>query len=60
MALYRCLTGIDYATSSGEPRRAEAGDVVSDLPSAVISGLLARPDIEAVDEDPKPKPKRGA
>lgn len=45
MAQYRVLVGIDYPPN----KRAEAGDVVDDLPGAAIKWLTAEGFIEAVD-----------
>lgn len=47
-AAYRALVGIDYPPN----RRAEAGDVITDLPGAAIKGLVADGSIERVDGKP--------
>lgn len=66
---YRLLTGIDYpdlaelaaAKAAGRRpranRRAEAGDIVDDIPESAIPGLLANhpPSIEAY-PPPEPEP----
>jgi len=49
---YKVLTGVDYPPD----KRAEAGDVVDDLPATSISWLLSQGHIE--DLDPKPKPAK--
>jgi hypothetical protein len=45
LAQYRTLVGIDYPPN----KRAEAGDVVDDLPGAAIKWLVAEGYIEAAD-----------
>jgi hypothetical protein len=58
MAQYRALVGIDYPPN----KRAEAGDLVSDLPGDVIKWLLAdgliedssKPSKKVVTEEVKP------
>lgn len=52
MAKYKVLAGIDYPPN----KRAEAGDVVEDLPGSSIKWLLADGIIEAVDVKPAAKP----
>lgn len=47
MAKYRCLTGINYPPN----KRAEAGDVVDDLPSNSIRWLIDCDAIERVEGD---------
>jgi hypothetical protein len=46
MANYRVLAGIDYPPN----KRAEIGDVVSDLPGNAIKDLLAIGAIESADK----------
>ena len=53
MATYRVLRGIDYPPS----KRAEPGDVVSDLPERSVKWLLAAGVVEEVDE-PKAKGRK--
>lgn len=54
MANYKVLTGIDY---SG--KRAEAGDVISDLPNRSVSWLLEQGIIEKIEGNTsKPTTKR--
>ena len=56
MAKYKVLTGIDYPPN----RRAEAGDVVDDLPSKSIKWLRESGCIEPFDPstpDPEPEPE---
>ena len=48
---YKVLIGIDYPPD----RRAEPGDIVSDIPIASADWLIAQGAIE--DTDPKPKAK---
>jgi hypothetical protein len=48
VATYRVLTGIDYPPS----RRAEPGDVVSDLPARSIKWLREQGHIELVEDAP--------
>lgn len=43
MATYKVLVGLDYGKPS---KRAEAGDVVSDLPASSVSWLLEQKLIE--------------
>ena len=50
MATYRVLRGIDYPPS----KRAEIGDVVSDLPERSVKWLLASACIVEVDEPKRP------
>lgn len=50
MANYKVLTGVSY---SG--KRAEAGDVVADLPAKSITWMLDQGLIEAVGDAPKSK-----
>ncbi len=47
---WRALTGLDYPTGRGTAR-AEAGDVVDDLPAASVSWLLAQGHIDPVPGD---------
>jgi hypothetical protein len=54
VATYRVLRGIDYPPS----KRAEVGDVVSDLPERSVKWLLSSACIVEVDE-PKRPPKMG-
>lgn len=51
MAQYRVLVGIDYPPN----KRAEAGDVVDDLPGSSTKWLLTEGFIEAVDGKPTTK-----
>lgn len=44
---YRCLNGISYPKG----KRAEAGDVVDDLPAQSIKWLLEQGEIEEVNDD---------
>ena len=56
MANYKVLIGVDYAG-----KRAEAGDVISDVPSRSVSWLLDQGIIEKIDgkqDVPKPSIKR--
>ena len=46
MATYKVLVGLDYGKPS---KRAEEGDVVSDLPASSVSWLLEQNLIELVD-----------
>lgn len=46
MATYKVLVGLDYGKPS---KRAEEGDIVSDLPAASVSWLLEQNLIELVD-----------
>jgi hypothetical protein len=46
MATYKVLVGLDYGKPS---KRAEEGDVISDLPAASVSWLLEQNMIELVD-----------
>lgn len=40
---YRVLVGIDYMPARGkEPKRAEPGDIVADLPASVVETWLER------------------
>jgi hypothetical protein len=58
MSSYRVLVGLDYPPG----KRAEAGDVVSDLPEKSIKWLLSQNKIEPTDSaqsDPAPKKKSG-
>jgi len=50
VATYKILTGLDYGKPS---KRAEIGDVVSDLPSQSISWLLEQNCIELADSSNK-------
>lgn len=47
---YRVLVGLNYPSAKpGEPeKRAEVGDIVSDLPSRYVRGLLERGRVEEV------------
>lgn len=57
MAKYRVLTGLDYPPA----KRAEAGDIVSDLPAKSIAWLRDAGLIEQVEGDkPTPKQSKGA
>lgn len=51
MASYKVLVGIDYPPN----KRAEAGDVVSDIPSSSVKWLLDSGIIEAVETSSKKK-----
>lgn len=51
MTQYRALVGIDYPPN----KRAEEGDIVSDLPSTSIAWLLAGGLIEPLDGKPVKK-----
>lgn len=56
MAQYKVLTGVEYLG-----KRAEAGDIVSDLPSKSIKwlrecGAIELLDPNAKDADPEPEP----
>ncbi len=54
MATYRVLVGIDY-----EGKRAEPGDIVSDLPGKSIAWLSEQNVIEPVDNaSPEPSPSK--
>lgn len=56
MPRYKVLAGLDYPPN----RRAEAGDMVDDLPSKSIKWLREQGLIEAVDprtKDPEPEPE---
>lgn len=54
MANYKVLTGIDYAG-----KRAEPGDVISDLPNRSVSWLLEQGIVEKIEGNtPKPPSKR--
>lgn len=54
MPNYRILSGIDYAG-----KRAEPGDVVTDVPSRSVPWLIEQGIIEKIDADkPKPAAKR--
>ena len=46
MATYKVLVGLDYGKPS---KRAEEGDIVSDLPAASVSWLIEQNLIELVD-----------
>jgi hypothetical protein len=46
MATYRLLTGLDYGKPS---KRAEAGEVVSDLPPSSVTWLLEQNLVELVE-----------
>lgn len=52
MAKYRVLTGIDYPPN----KRAEAGDIVEDLPSKSIKWLRECGAIELADATATPEP----
>lgn len=54
MATYKVLVGLDYGKPS---KRAEAGDTVSDLPTASVSWLLEQGIIELADSTPSKKSK---
>ena len=45
---YRALNGLNYPGKKGE-QRAEAGDVLTDLPASAIEAYLAAGDIVAAD-----------
>lgn len=49
MATYKVLVGLDYGKPS---KRAEEGDVVSDLPTSSVSWLLEQNIVELVDSAP--------
>ena len=49
--VFRVLVGVDYRTAKGEPKRAEPGDVVDDLPSAAVGWLLEDRVVEPVTEE---------
>lgn len=49
MATYKILVGLDYGKPS---KRAEEGDIVSDLPAASVSWLLEQKMIELVESAP--------
>lgn len=49
MATYKVLVGLDYGKPS---KRAEAGDIVSDIPAASVSWLLEQNIIELADSAP--------
>ena len=49
MATYKVLVGLDYGKPS---KRAEEGDIVSDLPAASVSWLLEQKMIELVESAP--------
>ena len=51
MAQYRAVVGIDYPPN----KRAEAGDIVSDLPTTSIAWLLSSGLIESLDGKPAKK-----
>jgi hypothetical protein len=53
MAKYKVLQGLDYPPSN----RAEAGDIVEDLPTKSVAWLLEVGAIEAVDAKPATKSK---
>ena len=53
MAKYKVLVGIDYPPN----KRAEAGDIVDDLPSGSIKWLVAEGYIEAADSKTSKKPE---
>lgn len=46
---YRVLVGIDYPGKKGE-KRAEAGEVVDDIPASGLEGLLAAGAVEPVED----------
>lgn len=46
---FRALTGLDYRSAAGAPLRAEAGDVVDDLPPTDVAWLLECGAIEGAD-----------
>jgi hypothetical protein len=48
MPKYRALVGLDYPTKAGD-KRAEPGDVVSDLPTKSVEWLLDGGYIEPAD-----------
>ena len=54
IATYKVLVGLDYGKPS---KRAEEGDVISDLPAASVSWLLEQNMIELVESAP-PKMKK--
>lgn len=61
MAQYRAVVGLDYPPN----KRAEAGDIVSDLPEKSVAWLLSSGFIEALDGKPakkvaEPEPKAKA
>lgn len=51
---YRVLTGLDYPARGG-PKRAEPGDVVTDLPPKSIGWLLEQGHIERVTDGVRPQ-----
>lgn len=51
MSSYKVLTGIDYPPN----KRAEIGDVVSDLPTSAIKWLVEGNHIELVEQQSKKK-----
>lgn len=50
MTKYRVLSGLNYPGKGGE-KRAEAGDVVSDLPPKSVKWLLSGGYVEPVEEE---------
>jgi hypothetical protein len=54
MATYKVLVGLDYGKPS---KRAEAGDVVSDLPAASVAWLTEQNLIELSETSPSKKTK---
>lgn len=56
MASYKVLTGIEYPPN----KRAEAGDVVSDIPASSVKWLLDQGIIEVVAGSAESAPKKTA
>ncbi len=50
MTSYRVLNGLDYPDGTGGEKRAEIGDVVTDLPASSIPWLLEQGHIEVMPE----------
>jgi hypothetical protein len=48
VALFKVVAGIDYRTSKGAVKRAEAGDTVDDLPAAVAAWMTECGAVEPV------------
>lgn len=54
MTSYKVLTGLNYLTGKGdEEKRAEVGDIVTDLPAKSIKWLQAGGHIEPVKSKPE-------
>lgn len=51
---YRALVGLDYPPG----KRAEAGDIISDVPEQSVKWLVKQQMIEPADKQPRP-PKDG-